>query len=413
VDLDGNVWVGNRNNNTLTKVGLKEAGNCIDRNGNGRIDSSTGSNDVRAWTWTGRYGDVSGAEDECILLQVQLSYAGADTPGDVRAVTVDKNNFVFAAGLGSRGIYKIRNNDGVIVAAMNSPAGHYGALVDGNNNVWTMDGGSGHVAKHNNTLTAAWRYWIGVGGYGIAVDRFNRIWSSEYGTRFSRINNDGSGLVVWNRPRCCAQGLAVTKNDEVWISGSLSSNFADRYDFNGNRLRSYALPGNPTGVAIDAAGKIWTSNYTSGNASRIDPATHQIQTLTFGLSAPYNYSDMTGYVARTFTARVGTWTVRQYCGATCNYWQAITWYVKALPPGTTVSIRARAASNVLAMANAPWRNVDNPVRLADGSLRQTFPNNDAANGLKGRVIEVEVRLTTQEDGVTPLFDWMDVDPWPL
>lgn len=49
VDQDGNVWVGNRNNNTITKVGLLEFGQCVDRNGDGAITTSTGGTDVKDW----------------------------------------------------------------------------------------------------------------------------------------------------------------------------------------------------------------------------------------------------------------------------------------------------------------------------------------------------------------------------
>jgi len=35
VDLQGNCWVGNRQRGTVVKIGLYEAGQYIDRNGNG------------------------------------------------------------------------------------------------------------------------------------------------------------------------------------------------------------------------------------------------------------------------------------------------------------------------------------------------------------------------------------------
>ncbi len=52
VDLNGNVWVGNRDEATggkgsVVHVGLKENSQCVDRNGNGVIDTSTGLGDVQ------------------------------------------------------------------------------------------------------------------------------------------------------------------------------------------------------------------------------------------------------------------------------------------------------------------------------------------------------------------------------
>lgn len=54
VDNNGNVWAGNRNDDvggrgSVVKIGLVENGQCVDRNGNGVIDTSTGLGDIKAW----------------------------------------------------------------------------------------------------------------------------------------------------------------------------------------------------------------------------------------------------------------------------------------------------------------------------------------------------------------------------
>ena len=69
IDLDGNCWVGNRSAGSLVKIGLFENGNCIDRNGNGSIETSSDTN---------QDGDISDSEvlawgdDECVLMEVIL-----------------------------------------------------------------------------------------------------------------------------------------------------------------------------------------------------------------------------------------------------------------------------------------------------------------------------------------------------
>jgi len=47
----------------------------------------------------------------------------------------------------------------------------------------------------------------------------------------------------------------------------------------------------PTGVAVDAAGKVWVTNLDSDNVMRIDPATSAVDlTVSLGAGAgPYNY----------------------------------------------------------------------------------------------------------------------------
>lgn len=48
VGLDGSVWVGHRGPGGATHVGLVDSNQCIDRNGNGTIETSSGYGDVKA-----------------------------------------------------------------------------------------------------------------------------------------------------------------------------------------------------------------------------------------------------------------------------------------------------------------------------------------------------------------------------
>ena len=71
-----------------TRVGLVERGQCVDRNGNGRIDTSTGLGDIRPWP--GRDSLVANAADECILAHVEPSAFGVG--GADRFLGVDRSN---------------------------------------------------------------------------------------------------------------------------------------------------------------------------------------------------------------------------------------------------------------------------------------------------------------------------------
>ncbi len=58
VDMDGNVWVGNRAEaggslGSVVHLGLEGNFQCVDRNHNGKIDTSTGLGDVLAQYWAG------------------------------------------------------------------------------------------------------------------------------------------------------------------------------------------------------------------------------------------------------------------------------------------------------------------------------------------------------------------------
>ena len=57
-----------------------------------------------------------------------------------------------------------------------------------------------------------------------------------------------------------------------------------------------ALPGCsvPAGISIDIDGLVWSPDYGTHTAYKLDPDTHQILQVVGGLATPYTYSDMTG-----------------------------------------------------------------------------------------------------------------------
>ena len=100
MDNNGNVWAGNRaessdNKGSAVRIGLDENCQCVDRNNNGKIDTSTGLGDIKPWPNTGgadNNGGVSTAEDECIINYVRTAATGA------RSIAVDVNNNVWIGG---------------------------------------------------------------------------------------------------------------------------------------------------------------------------------------------------------------------------------------------------------------------------------------------------------------------------
>jgi len=99
VDQNGNVWATNRAGNSVVHIGLVENGQCVDRNGNGVIDTSTAANNIRPWTNTGGVntnGGVSTAQDECILHYTRVNSFGT------RHVSVNKDNDIWVSGTSGR-----------------------------------------------------------------------------------------------------------------------------------------------------------------------------------------------------------------------------------------------------------------------------------------------------------------------
>jgi len=147
VDQHGNCWVGNRQAGTVVKVGLFEAGQWIDRNGDGIPQTSEDQNGD---------GDITGAEilpwgqDECVLFEVVLipdkegtyvpgTYAGGYDYNNVgtapRGLAVDAQNNLWAGTWSTSKYYYIDGSTGTILKKVDvSPWGHnaYGAVIDAN-----------------------------------------------------------------------------------------------------------------------------------------------------------------------------------------------------------------------------------------------------------------------------------------
>jgi hypothetical protein len=181
----------------------------------------------------------------------------------------------------------------------------------------------------------------------------------------------------------------------------------------GTFVGNVALPmGNgPTGVAVDANGKVWVANINSNNAMRIDPNGGPIggggfsvgavdMTVSLGAGAgPYNYSDMTGSVLGEVTAPFGTWTVRQDAGVGGAEWTGVTWNTEpqgSVPPGTSITVEARTSETLAGLDTASYQPVDN----------------GAPTGLFGRYIEVRATLTSSDDGTSPVLSDVRVQAQP-
>ena len=171
---------------------------------------------------------------------------------------------------------------------------------------------------------------------------------------------------------------------------------------------------NPTGlgsagVAVDAAGKIWTANRSSHIATRIDPNAGPIGAdgvtrvgavdLTVNFPAgpdgrpapsPYNYSDMTGAQLLSATAPQGTWTVLQDGGEAGTRWSKIIWNAEpqgSVPGDSQIVVEARVADSQAALGSQTFAPVANGADLA----------------LTGRFIEVRVTLKPASDGASPVL----------
>lgn len=443
VDQFGNVWVANRNeygyspagSNTpkgsIARVGLIIGGTrvnadgtpnptgqylkppfqyntCIDRNGDDFIKTSRGLGNILAWTNTGgadTHGGVSTAEDECIINYTRVIGTGT------RTLAVDANNDVWVGG-DNTAHEKVSGVTGQPVPGtqFNLGCGGYGGLVDKNGVLWSARYGNGLLRFDTKTMTGKCLGYMG--NYGLGVDpNTGHIWHSSWPeTWVYEIDPVIAQVLNSYSQGFSAQGLAVDGNSHVWVSevGSLGGTRVAHFAPDPSKPSKHILVGyitglnGPTGVAVGANGKIWVSEYFGNSASRIDPNSGPIggggytlgaldMKVSLGAgSSPYNYSDMTGFVAIGSTSPQGTWTVTQDSGVTGNKGVTITWNTEPEgiePEGAAIIVEARASDTETGLSIQAYTEVSNGTPFM----------------LIGRFIQVRAILKPNASGESPIL----------
>jgi hypothetical protein len=404
VDRNGNVWVGNRRDDSegmgsVVKIGLLENGQCEDRNGNGTIDTSTGLGDVRDWDNAAdadRMGGVTTAEDECVLQFIRVHSRG------VRHASVDLDGNVWVSGTSDRHFDLIDGTTGEILRTERAPCGGYGGLVDRAGVMWSARPLLRWDPREPLTRDAC----LGGQSYGIGLDYDDHAWISDFNRSVCRYSHTGEVEACFDAGEGIgsSRGVAVTRDNHVWVVHSSGSSVT-RFDPDGTIVARIGVAGGPTGVSIDARGKPWI---ISGVAQRIDPDTNEID-LTVNLdgafrqgsdelpfydrATPYVYSDMTGQLVFG-PPDSGTYTLRVRGPSYRTSWEAIR-FADEVPEGGSVTVRV-SSSDGLATA---------------GGLR-TVRSGDALD-LEGQYLYVEVLLQRAPSGVSPTFGGLEIEAVPV
>jgi RHS repeat-associated protein len=388
VDNNGNVWAGNRNDTyngkgSIVKIGLVENGQCIDRNGNGIIDTSSGLGDVRPWGSSDAPGGVVHAEDECILHYVRVDGTG------VRHMSVDENNNVWSGGWNNK-VFNVNNGEtGDILSRFTPSCGGYGGLIDSNGVLWS--------ASHSSTLRYdtkgtlydtsddSWSCLNINNSYGLGIDSDGNIWNSRaWGHNASKLTPGGQIIGTYSTHGSTPTGLAVDLNNNAWITNRYSSTIA-KLGNDGTFKTLVTVGGNPTGAAMDADGKIWVSVHDLDKFVRIDPETDKIdmEVKLRPNSKPYNYSDMTGSLL-TGKPNFGTWSVVKDSNITGASWYSISWN-DFVPDDANLSIFASTSEDGISFS---------PSKLIE---KNKEPN------LSGRYVKLSIRFKRSSSEKSPVL----------
>ncbi|MCP3976084.1 MAG: hypothetical protein GY720_16510, partial [bacterium] len=285
VDQNGNVWVANRNEShsvdagaiarglpktrrsmgSVVHIGLVENGGCSDRNGDGTIQTSTGLGDVKEWNNGGgadSLGGVATARDECIIHYVRVNSTGT------RHLAVNADNDLWVSGTGGSFFDLIDGDSGAIIRQEPSVRqGGYGGLIDANGVIWSAP----TMLRWDTSLPLAAGNWQSLGSvYGLCIDSQGHVWGTQGGS-VSKYAPDGTKLGTFPHGGSGSQGCVVGLDDHVWVAHSRGSRSVGHLRNDGTHVGNVGVGRGPTGVAVDAAGKIWSTDYHDQTVTRIDP----------------------------------------------------------------------------------------------------------------------------------------------
>jgi len=381
VDRRGNVYVANSaffTQATVTKIAALPE-DCVDRDRDGVIETST-DRDGDGLIERSVPGEYLAQNDECILWTVDVG----ERNGVARSIAVDTRGHVWVGLYEGHEALELDPDTGAILATVDLGGfAPYGAASSPDGRVWFTGIASGALLGiDTETRTVTEGAMLGSpdrcsSSYGIAVGPDGVVWVAGFlcpwiyayspRTRATRaIELPDSGV---------SRGIAVDADGVVYVASSHDfivlgpGGIVDasppvarltivdprerpaRVEILGTASAPLAGRGS-TGIGL-ADGYAWLVNQDSSTATRIDLRTRAATEIPTG-TAPYTYSDFTGYALRTFVSPNGTLrTIIAGCAAGPTQWERVDWNAD-LPSGTDVSLRIRTAATEDELAGARW-----------------------------------------------------------
>ena len=310
VNVDGRyAAVANRISGSVTLYAA-DPDDCIDKNNNGMIETSTGPGDIKAW-----------GADECQLWNVKINPSnnnneqkgprplGWDFDDQDPQTCEFKTQTLWMGwyGQASEAYFWHLDIDGKLIAEVKVPVwgnknawGPYGGAVDKNHDFWVA-GWHGPLVRINHADNS-YTMWNDpmlnqVSSYGMALDGEGDPWFGGCGGQVVTFDSKNQKFINVGNPGGCLRGLMVDGENRGWIAKNGGNGCLVQVDTVNNTIvnPNINLPGCITtvGVSIDIEGFVWVVDQSAQLAFKVDPDTLAAQTVG-GLVGPYTYSDMTG-----------------------------------------------------------------------------------------------------------------------
>lgn len=294
IDSKGNAWVGNRNYNSVVKIGLNESNSCIDKNGDGIIRTSYDANKNMI---IDKDEILNFGEDECLLLDVIIPKQNDGVY--VRAVCVDSLDNVYVGMYDDKKLFYINGRNGEIIKEISIEEKPYGCFVDKNNIVWisTLNKNilyykpsSGQVEKVNFDSCTSYGIAPCIKDDCMVVNCFDSRKIIKLST-----NPSDRGRIIFQKgveEFAAGKGIIVDEEDNIYAVFK-SSNAIVKLDKDGNIKASSETCFGPHGVGIDSKKSVWVACEDS-YMYKFDENLNYILSSMFG-SNHYVYNFFTDY----------------------------------------------------------------------------------------------------------------------
>jgi hypothetical protein len=409
VGLQGDVVVANRASTGGNKASaVRIAGDrasCIDRNGNGVIDTSDNSMPGQAATaipWpTDKPNDPP---DECILWMTPLTPNSYPRAAGYNAGFAEGDTYIYIGLYSNRQVVRLDQRTGKILKTIDvSPAMPYGLVIDKNADVWVR-GAEGSLARIQVSKADAVEIFSGSLAppcpYGIAADARGYIYTagSTCVSRLDPVARTWEKLDLRSYGSSFTRGLALDSKNQLWVADTSAGMF--HVDASGPVMvykgKTANLSSNNVGAAIDYDNRPWIISQTNSMAYKVDPTDYSTQSIRVG-TGPYTYSDMTGYQLRNAAAPTGVWryTVQGCGGSNRTKWINLDWQA-VVGNGTEVVIKLRSGYTKEEVAAAKWTQVAKvPSDMTPVSLE--IP------AASGPMLQVEFSMRAASVELTPIL----------
>lgn len=310
VNQYGDVAVSNRDLGSTTKVAALKV-KCVDKNGNGQIETSTGPNDIKPW-----------GQDECVLWHTAFplanGYSGGVRPTAWEGVAQDPvtcETPVPRLWVGYKDandtahFVRLHGDTGAVLDDVQRPGwssnsfGPYGGAVNSAGDLFAVGYDNEVAVRIDATTLEITELGQSPGGYkyGMGVDSNGNMWvGSFFGPHhmyfYDAQANKWEGIGNGGNPGSGALGVQIDQEGRVWGAANGPCRLIEADVATKQFIKTdIALPGcgSPWGVSIDNEGYVWVVD-KANKAYKVDPDTYEIMLIVNGLVDPYTYSDMTG-----------------------------------------------------------------------------------------------------------------------